>query len=554
MFRIIFFVVIIIVNVKYNNARDANGINIIEHKFIANKNDLIINSFIKDNLSIRSKRSLRNADEKIENLDEIKNTGKVVDKENVTEKCVGDAEYCNMTKEDYVAMLNDYIYPQTYEWILIGTHTAVFVIGLVGNTLVCVAVYRNHSMRTVTNYFLVNLAVADFMVLLFCLPATVLWDVTETWFLGDVLCKILLYFQSVSVTVSVLTLAFISVDRWYAICYPLKFKSTINRAKTAIFVIWAVSLLFNTPELVVLTTVKTVPLRFELEYLVQCTAIWSSTSDLVWHIIKVVFIYTIPLILMTMAYHQIVRILWSSEKIPGHAETTKLAPAEQTQLSSRRKAAKMLVAVVIMFAVCYFPVHLLSVLRYVLDMKQNDLITFLALISHVLCYANSAINPLIYNFMSGKYRREFHRAFCCSTRLTHDTLTTMTRLTTSKKKYDQAPEKLQRCDNMSLKHQNPSHLPISRHNYNHTSLKEQGYEHNKFSGHCGHMSLQCLKCDTKIDKTCDHMFSNCHKFDHINLKCQNCDHMFHNNKCNLMNNGQRRYKNVCTYNNNCSRT
>lgn len=116
-------------------------------------------------------------------------------KDNMTEECIGQKEFCNLSREDYVAMLNDYIYPHTYEWILIGTHTLVFITGLVGNALVCVAVYRNHSMRTVTNYFIVNLAVADFMVILFCLPATVLWDVTETWFLGDVLCKMLLYFQ-----------------------------------------------------------------------------------------------------------------------------------------------------------------------------------------------------------------------------------------------------------------------------------------------------------------------------------------------------------------------
>ncbi|KOB68092.1 Neuropeptide receptor A5, partial [Operophtera brumata] len=105
---------------------------------------------------------------------------------NITkELCIGAEEYCNMTKEDYTQMLNNYIYPQTYEWVLIATHTLVFIMGLAGNALVCVAVYRNHTMRTVTNYFIVNLAVADFMVILMCLPPTVLWDVTETWFFGD---------------------------------------------------------------------------------------------------------------------------------------------------------------------------------------------------------------------------------------------------------------------------------------------------------------------------------------------------------------------------------
>jgi hypothetical protein len=112
--------------------------------------------------------------------------------ENSTSNCTN--EYC-VSDDDYLDMIQNHIFPTTYEWILIAFHTVVFFVGLIGNALVCVAVYRNHSMRTVTNYFIVNLAVADFMVIFFCLPPTVVWDVTETWFMGTALCKIVLYFQ-----------------------------------------------------------------------------------------------------------------------------------------------------------------------------------------------------------------------------------------------------------------------------------------------------------------------------------------------------------------------
>jgi len=103
-------------------------------------------------------------------------------------------DYC-ITDEEYVEMIESYIFPTPYEWVMVGLHGVVFVVGLVGNLLVCLAVYRNHSMRTVTNYFIVNLAVADFLVILLCLPPTVLWDITETWFMGTPFCKIVLYFQ-----------------------------------------------------------------------------------------------------------------------------------------------------------------------------------------------------------------------------------------------------------------------------------------------------------------------------------------------------------------------
>ncbi|KAI4468966.1 neuropeptide receptor-related g-protein coupled receptor [Holotrichia oblita] len=104
----------------------------------------------------------------------------------------------NESYEDYLSQIEEFIFPRTWTWILIFIHSLVFVIGLVGNTLVCVAVYRNHTMRTVTNYFIVNLAVADFMVILFCLPPTLIWDVTMTWFFGMSMCKIVLYLQSVA--------------------------------------------------------------------------------------------------------------------------------------------------------------------------------------------------------------------------------------------------------------------------------------------------------------------------------------------------------------------
>lgn len=103
-------------------------------------------------------------------------------------------DYC-IPDQDYIELIEAHILPTRYECVLIAMHVIVFAVGLIGNALVCVAVYSNPTMRTVTNYFIVNLAVADFMVILFCLPPTVIWDVTETWFMGTVLCKVVLYFQ-----------------------------------------------------------------------------------------------------------------------------------------------------------------------------------------------------------------------------------------------------------------------------------------------------------------------------------------------------------------------
>ncbi|GAB1859168.1 Orexin receptor type 2-like [Camponotus japonicus] len=342
-----------------------------------------------------------------------------------------DLEYVNATNctndycipdEDYIGLMVQHIFPKFTDWVLIAMHSVVFVVGLIGNALVCMAVYRNHTMRTVTNYFIVNLAVADLLVLLICLPPSVLWDVTETWFLGLKLCKAVPYLQTVSVSVSILTLTFISIDRWYAVCFPLRFKSTTGRAKTAIIIIWLIALLFDIPELLVLHIVPSSS-RVQTILFTQCVWSWSQESQTTFTIVKLIFLYTVPLLFMSVAYWQIVRVLWKND-IPGHNLSTRICHSTEIplsrsgnpegQLRSRRKAAKMLVAVVITFAICFFPVHLLSILRCTMALPSNQWTIALSLIAHWLCYFNSAVNPVIYNFMSGKFRKEFKRNFRCS--------------------------------------------------------------------------------------------------------------------------------------------
>ena len=60
---------------------------------------------------------------------------------------------------------------------------------------VIIAVTTTKSMQSVTNIFIVNLAMADMLVMLFCAPPSVIWDVTSTWIFGDLMCRIVIYIQ-----------------------------------------------------------------------------------------------------------------------------------------------------------------------------------------------------------------------------------------------------------------------------------------------------------------------------------------------------------------------
>jgi len=89
-----------------------------------------------------------------------------------------------------VEFLQTCIVPKPGEWVLIAAYIVIFAVGLLGNIMVCFAVWRNKEMRTVTNIFMVNLSVADLAVIVILLPTALIADVTGTWFFGTVMCRI----------------------------------------------------------------------------------------------------------------------------------------------------------------------------------------------------------------------------------------------------------------------------------------------------------------------------------------------------------------------------
>lgn len=91
--------------------------------------------------------------------------------------------------------VNNFIFPNFYGWIFVLLFVVVFLFGVIGNFLVCYVVWKNNHMKSVTNFFLVNLACADFTVNLVCLPPTLIHDIAQTWFLGEYMCKAILYLQ-----------------------------------------------------------------------------------------------------------------------------------------------------------------------------------------------------------------------------------------------------------------------------------------------------------------------------------------------------------------------
>lgn len=85
---------------------------------------------------------------------------------------------------------------QDWEIVIKSILFAVIIFfSIIGNFLIILVVLRNRSMRTTTNYYIVNLAVADLLVTVCCMWVTLIDDVTEGWVLGAFFCRINTFMQ-----------------------------------------------------------------------------------------------------------------------------------------------------------------------------------------------------------------------------------------------------------------------------------------------------------------------------------------------------------------------
>ncbi|XP_060601629.1 neuropeptide SIFamide receptor-like [Ruditapes philippinarum] len=291
-------------------------------------------------------------------------------------------------------------------------YTTIMIFAIVGNVMVVAVVVRNQSMHTVTNYFIVNLAIADIMVALICLPMTLLSNIYTGWHFGWFMCKATPYLQGVSVCASVNTLAAIAVDRYLAICHSMELKISKKACKITIFVIWIVAFTIMIPWAVYfqLGTYKN-----KYQVFPVCYENWPSEANKKYYFLGAIFLccYSVPLVLIVACYLLIGVRVWR-RRAPGEKNTSL-----EVVHKSKVKVVKMLAIVVVLFAFSWLPLYVIRLATFygappdkAVAKIVNEIINPIA---QWLGSSNSGMNPIIYCFFSKRYRNGFKNAImsCC---------------------------------------------------------------------------------------------------------------------------------------------
>ena len=302
--------------------------------------------------------------------------------------------------------------------VLIGLYCVAFFLGFVGNTLVIYIFARNGKMRTVTNSFLVNLAVCDLLVVLLCMPFRVASEVYKNWVYGEAMCKIVNFSQALSVASSIFTLAVISAERFYAIRRPLKARAFMSRTRIRRIIasIWCLAALVMTPiifvrdleELEVVTNFK----------LFTCQENWENiTMKRLYNFALLILLYIAPVSFICVGYLQIGLNLWRGNATLHASESAAGSDNARANLAGRRKVAKMLFVMALLFVISFLPLHSMTIVLDFLQLKNSDG-ALLHVYGYTLWFAlfNSSVNPICYCIMSQSFktalRAELRRCFC----------------------------------------------------------------------------------------------------------------------------------------------
>ncbi|XP_012695964.1 cholecystokinin receptor-like [Clupea harengus] len=336
-------------------------------------------------------------------------------------------------------------------------YTLIFLLSVLGNLLIIAVLTLNKRMRTVTNSFLLSLAVSDLMLAVFCMPFTLIPNLLQDFIFGAAMCKIVTYFMGISVSISTFSLVAIAIERYSAICNPLKSRSwqTRSHAYKVIAATWVVSVIIMVPYPVFSRLVPINKANNITGHM--CRLDWPrGPVEQTWYILLLLVLFLIPGVVMIVAYGLISRELYrgiqfeldqkkeasgakngvvspsgGSDECDGcyiqvpkkgaaGSSSMKLsalpAPAARSErprsntseakLLAKKRVIRMLLVIVAMFFICWMPLYSANTWKAFDPPSAHRALSGAPIsLIHLLSYTSACVNPIIYCFMNKRFRK-----------------------------------------------------------------------------------------------------------------------------------------------------
>ncbi|XP_015214349.2 trace amine-associated receptor 13c-like [Lepisosteus oculatus] len=269
---------------------------------------------------------------------------------------------------------------------------AVVILTLCGNLIVIISITHFKQLHTPTNMLVLSLAVADLLVGVFVMPFDMVKLIESCWYFGSFICSFRTAFSFCLTSVSISSLIFIAIDRYFAVFNPFLYstKITLNIALFCIVLSWLSSLCYN------------LSLFFfngnnDSEKLNACFGDCFILINATWGIIDLLVTFIIPCCVMIILYARIFLVAKKQAQAINSItnQITFTNGINRISKKSEWKAAKTLGIVVFVFLFCWIPYYVFIVIdgfaTFTVPLIVSNSLTWLV-------YCNSCINPIIYAF------------------------------------------------------------------------------------------------------------------------------------------------------------
>ncbi|XP_055042981.2 trace amine-associated receptor 4-like [Misgurnus anguillicaudatus] len=273
-----------------------------------------------------------------------------------------------------------------------------------GNLLIIISISHFKQLQSPTHLIIQSLAVCDCLLGLLVMPYSMVRSVEGCWFLGDVICKI---HSSLIVTLcfsSLIHLSLISVDRYWAICDPLRYKMRItnNTVTVCITFTWIFSFVYHFS--IVFSGVNAVGLEaliLQASCFGGCVLIFNKE----WALTCIILAFIIPGTIMSSLYIIIFNVVKKHAKVLSEkVSVTTTGVNSKGSAHRERKAAKTLALVMGVFFLCWLPFSIAATVNpffnFVIPADVFEALVWFA-------YFNSTCNPLIYGFFYPRFQKAF---------------------------------------------------------------------------------------------------------------------------------------------------
>ncbi|XP_074841897.1 neuropeptides B/W receptor type 1 [Carettochelys insculpta] len=281
-------------------------------------------------------------------------------------------------------------------------YSLICAVGLTGNTAVIYVILRAPKMKTVTNLFILNLAVADELFTL-VLPINIADHLLHQWPFGEFMCKLIISIDQYNIFSSIYFLTVMSIDRYLVVVATLGSRKvsyrTYRAAKVASLGIWALVSLIISPFAVFAKL-------HQEQGRSQCVFVFPSPESFWWKVSRLYTLllgFAIPVSTICILY---TALLAKLRRVHLHNQAKALDKA-------KKKVTLMVLVILAVCLFCWTPYHLSTVVALTMDLPQSHLIISLSYFITSLSYANSCLNPFLYACLDENFRKSFHKLVAC---------------------------------------------------------------------------------------------------------------------------------------------